>query len=105
MAEKTVTGLPKNIAASLAVIFNFTIVVPLALFVLEKDKYIRFHAAQALITFLVFFVLISISFFLAGFVFIAGFVLWLFMVYKAWSGDEWEVPVIGKFARKMVKKV
>jgi len=33
------------------------------------------------------------------------FVLWLVLIYKAWQGEEWEVPVLGAYARKMVKKV
>jgi uncharacterized membrane protein len=33
-----------------------------------------------------------------------GFVLWLILIYKAWQGEEWEVPVLGKYARKLVKK-
>jgi uncharacterized membrane protein len=34
---------------------------------------------------------------------ILGFVLWLLLIYKAWQGQEWEVPVLGKYARKFGK--
>ncbi len=36
---------------------------------------------------------------------IVEFVLWLMLIYKAWQGEEWEIPVIGKFARQFAAKV
>ena len=36
---------------------------------------------------------------------IVMFVLWLLLIYRAWQGDEWEVPVLGKYARRFVKKM
>ena len=41
---------------------------------------------------------------LAGLLTILGFVLWLTMVYKAWLGDEWEVPVLGALSKKVLKR-
>jgi len=32
------------------------------------------------------------------------FVLWLLLIYKAWMGESWEVPVFGKLAKKLLKK-
>lgn len=36
---------------------------------------------------------------------IGGFVLWLYLMYRAYSGDEWEVPVVGEYARKFAAQV
>jgi uncharacterized membrane protein len=30
------------------------------------------------------------------------FALWVFLMWKAYSGQEWEFPLAGGFARKMV---
>jgi len=42
---------------------------------------------------------------LAGLLTILGFALWLVMVYKAWLGDMWEVPVLGGLTRLVLKKL
>ena len=79
--------------------------------VLEKDPFVRFHAMQSVVVFLVLFVLqwvfgITIVLLpLVPLISILAFILWLLLIYKAWQGDEWEVPVLGKYARKFVKKV
>ena len=31
-----------------------------------------------------------------------AFVLWLMLMWKAYNGAEWEAPIAGPFARKMV---
>lgn len=31
---------------------------------------------------------------------ILGFLLWLYLMYRAYSGDEWELPVLGPYARR-----
>jgi len=35
---------------------------------------------------------------------VAGFVLWIYLMYRAWQGDEWEVPVVGTYARRMAER-
>jgi len=35
---------------------------------------------------------------------IATFVLWLLLIYKAWQGEKWEVPLLGKFAKQLAGK-
>jgi len=36
---------------------------------------------------------------------VLSFVLWLVLIFKAWKGEEWEVPYLGRYARMLVKKV
>ena len=108
MAAPSGTGLPKNTAAALSYVLG-----PLSgvvFLVLEKDPYVRFHAAQSIgvmggLTVLWMFLPFTIILIpLTPLVFIVLFVLWLVLIYKAWQGEEWEVPFLGKFARKLVKK-
>lgn len=102
------TGLSKNTAAALSYVLG-----PISgviFLVLEKDPYVRFHAMQSIVTFVGLFILDSALVFtvvLAVFVplvGIIGFILWLLLIYKAWQGDEWEVPVFGKVARQLLAK-
>lgn len=110
MANST-TGLKKETAASIAVLFAPSIIIPVILFLLEKDSYVRFYAAQALLLFIltsafskVFLVTIILIPF-SGLAWILWVILWLVMIYKAWQGDEWEVPYLGKITRNLVKKI
>jgi uncharacterized membrane protein len=110
MAEaKSLTGLPKNTAAALSYVLGP--VTGVVFLLLEKDPYVRFHAMQSVVVFAGLFVLqwlFVITIILAplsGLLIIIGFVLWLLLIYKAWRGEEWEVPFCGKYARKFVKKV
>ncbi|OGM26717.1 hypothetical protein A3D00_01420 [Candidatus Woesebacteria bacterium RIFCSPHIGHO2_02_FULL_38_9] len=102
-------GLPKNTSAALSYMIGpFTGFIFL---ILEKDKYVRFHAMQSMVVFMGLFVLdwiLTLTVFLAVFVplvGIIGFILWLLLIYKAWMGEEWEVPFAGKIARQLVAKV
>ena len=109
MAAKSQTGLSKNTAAALSYVLGF--ITGIVFLILEKDKFVRFHAMQSIVVF----VFLSALWWTLGFtiillplvplVGIAGFVLWLFLIYKAWQGDEWEVPVLGKLARQFLNKV
>ncbi len=109
MAEKSGTGLPKNTAAALSYVLGP--VTGVVFYVLEKDPFVRFHAMQSIVVFVVLFVLqwvlgITIVLLpLVPLISILSFVLWLLLIYKAWQGDEWEIPVLGAYARKFVKKV
>ncbi len=106
----TGTGLKKETAAALSVLLGPTLVVPVLFVLLEKDEFVRFWAFQAIVVNLALFVLnwvLVLTIFLAlatPLVFVLGVVLWLFMTYKAWQGERWEVPFIGKFAVQLQKK-
>ena len=107
--EKKGTGLPKNTAAALSYVLGP--VTGVIFYLLEKDPFVRFHAMQSIVVFVVLFVLqwvfgLTIVLLpMVPLISILGFVLWLLLIYKAWQGEEWEVPVLGKYARKFLKKV
>jgi uncharacterized membrane protein len=105
MAE---TGLKKTTAGALAYVLGP--ITGIIFLVIEKDPFVRFHAMQSTVVFVALFVLqwllgITIILFpLAAIVGIVTFILWLLLIYKAWQGEEWEVPVLGKVAKNLLKK-
>lgn len=102
------TGLPKNTSAALSYVLGP--VTGVLFLILEKDPYVKFHAMQSIVVFLSLMVLdfvLVLSLFLSALVpvvGILGFVLWLVLIYKAWQGEEWEVPLVGKLVRQLLSK-
>lgn len=99
----------KENLAAISTFFGFTLVVPALILFRSKDGYVRFWAAQSLVFFgLVFlvdwFVLLTRIFnFLPSLIFIATMVVWLIMIYKSWLGTTWEMPLVGKLAKRVYK--
>lgn len=102
------TGLKKNTSAALSYVLGP--ITGIIFLIIERDSFVRFHAMQSIVTFLGLFILqwifgLSIILLpLVPLISIIAFILWLFLIYKAWQGDEWEVPVFGKFARQLLRK-
>lgn len=109
----TSTGLAPNVAGALSYLFG--IITGVIFFVLEKDnQFVRFHAMQSIIvsaTFIVLSIVLSIIAMvpilgwivgaLASMVLgIVALILWLVLMFKAFQGQEWEVPILGKYARQ-----
>ena len=111
MAEKTAEkdlGLKKETTGALAYVLGP--ITGIFFLVTSKDAFVRFHAMQSTVVFVVLLVLVKILevtiilFPLAMLVWLVIFVLWLLLIYKAWQGQEWEVPVLGKVAKNLLKK-
>ena len=106
MAE---TGLKKTTSGALAYVLGP--VTGIIFLIIEKDPFVRFHAMQSTVVFVVLFVLqwilgITIILFpLSALIGIISFVLWLILIYKAWQGEQWEVPILGKVAKDLLKKI
>lgn len=103
------TGLKKNTAGALSYILGP--ITGVIFLILEKDPFVRFHAMQSIVVFTLFWFILPwvlgltlILAILIGLVWIISLILWLMCIYKAWMGEEWEVPVLGKFARQLAKK-
>ena len=116
--EQSSTGLSPDVAAALSYLAWW--VSGLFFFLIERDsRFVRFHAAQALVGFgaiwLLGFLLWVVAFlsvfasatlftvllYLAYAVWAAGIVAWLLCVLKAWQGDEFELPLAGAWARRL----
>ena len=109
VAAKQGTGLKKETAAALSYVLGP--VTGIIFLLLEKDPFVRFHAMQSTVTFLGLFVLQWVMGFtiillpIVPLIGIIGFILWLLLIYKAWQGDTWVVPIFGKIAKQLMGKV
>jgi uncharacterized membrane protein len=108
MATKSGTGLNKNTAGAMAYVLGP--ITGVIFLVIEKDAYVRFHAMQSIVVFIGLFILqfiLGLTIFLFPLIPLVGivsFVLWLILIYKAWQGEKWEVPLVGKFAKNLAEK-
>jgi len=109
------TGLSSTTAAALAY-GGWWVTGAIFLFFERRDRFVRFHAAQALVAFgalaLFIFVcgvlaLVSLSFLpwmfaplvsAAGLAWVVGVLVWIVAMWKAVSGDEWRIPLVADYA-------
>lgn len=113
------TGIDPNLGGALAYLFG-----PLTgilLYVLEDDPFVRFHATQSIVVFGGLFVLsiglsvvmtvltaVPVVGWLAGLLLgfgalllaPIGFVLWIYLMYRAYQGDEYGLPIAGPIVRR-----
>lgn len=76
--------------------------------VINKDPFVRFHAAQSTLVFGILLILrwaTILLFPLPMVINTIAFILWLILIYKAWQGEKWEVPFIGKISRNLLAKL
>jgi len=100
------TGLPKNTAAALSYVLGW--VTGLIFLLIEKDSFVRFHAAQSIVVFGILTVIVlipGIGWVIAPLAWIVGFVLWLVLIFKAYQGEEFKLPWVGNVAKKLLGKV
>jgi uncharacterized membrane protein len=106
--EKSSTGLDPNIAAALSYLLWF--VTGIAFMVMEKDsRFVKFHAAQSTFFFLPLFavqiVLWSIPFIgwaLGFLLWVASLVIWLVLMFRAYQGERFKLPVVGDMAEQQM---
>jgi uncharacterized membrane protein len=107
--EKTSTGLDANLAAALSYLVGFVTGV-IFLLVEKENRFVRFHAMQSTLLFagiVVIDILLQIVPLLGALVVIflvvpASAVLWLFLMYKAYQGDEYKLPFVGEIAAERI---
>ena len=108
-AGKSSTGLDENIAALLSYVFGW--VSGLVFFLIEKDsRLVRFHAMQSIVVFgsacLAFVVCVTIPFLgwiLSIFVFYGSAALWLVLMFKAYQGEHFKLPIAGDIAEERTR--
>jgi uncharacterized membrane protein len=122
---KATFGLDENVASAATYLLGW--VTGIIFFVVEKDnKTVRFHALQSILTFLplmilwwIFGAIYSMMIIGAGIygaigmwwilrllsllISIVMLLLWLFLMYKAYSGEKFLVPIVGQIAENQVK--
>lgn len=107
--EKTSTGFDANVAAALAYLVGF--VTGIIFLVVEKEnRFVRFHALQSTLLFagiVAIDILLQIVPILGALVVVfivipASAVLWLLMMFKAYQGEEFKLPLVGQLAADRV---
>ena len=107
--EKTSTGLDANVAAALA--YGLGWVTGLVFLAMEREnRFVRFHAMQSTIVFgslsLAFVLLQSIpllGLLLSVFIVIPlSAVIWLLMMFKAYQGEHYKLPIAGDMAEQRI---
>jgi uncharacterized membrane protein len=118
-STSTTTGIEPNVAAALSYILG--LITGIIFFALEKENnFVRFHAAQSIVV-SVLLIIISTAISILGGVLaflpilgslmvflvtvglaIGTFALWLMLMWRAYSGDTWEMPIAGDLARRIV---
>ncbi|HTL44761.1 MAG TPA: DUF4870 domain-containing protein [Vicinamibacterales bacterium] len=107
--ERTSTGLAANVAAAASYFLGF--VTGLVFLLTERDnRFVRFHAMQSTLLFLgivVLDVLLQLVPILGALIVIfvvipASAILWLILMFKAYQGEEFSLPVVGRLAAERV---
>jgi uncharacterized membrane protein len=104
--DKSSTGLQPNVAGLLCYLFAW--ITGLIFLLIEKEsKFVRFHAIQSIATYVVFFVVYIVLWFIPIigwiiniFLAIAMFIFWIVLMYKAYQGKMFKLPIVGNFAEK-----
>lgn len=115
-------GLTSNVAGALAYVTIIPAIIFLVMEPYNKDRFVKFHSFQCLFfaaTMFALSIVLMIVGFVLAFVPVVGWILdmllWLvfafgslglviFLIYKAYSGEKFQVPVIGKLAEQQASK-
>jgi uncharacterized membrane protein len=103
---KTSLGMEANIAALLSYLLTF--VSGIIVYIFEKEnKFVRFHAMQSIVVFGSLFALSLMLQFvlivlwpLVVILNMAGIVLWVVLMVKAYKGEYFKLPIAGDIAEK-----
>jgi uncharacterized membrane protein len=107
--EKTASGLDANVAAALA--YGLGWITGLLFLLMEPDhKFVRFHAMQSTIVFgalsvlsLLLQVVPLLGMLVTVFLVVpASAVLWLVLMFKAYRGERFKLPVAGDMAEQRI---
>jgi len=101
-------GLDENTAGLLCYVVGW--ITGIVFLVLEKEnQFVRFHALQSILTFLPLSVIALllgwipfVGWVLAGLVWILTFILWIVLMFKAYRGEKYKLPIAGDIAEKQI---
>lgn len=112
------SGLPDNVAGALSYLLGP--ITGVVFYIIDRDRpFVRFHAVQAIgvtIAWVVIAIVLMILSTILGFIpvlgwivsalltlglSIAGFGLWLWLMYQAYQGNSWEIPGLGPHVRRI----
>lgn len=104
--EKTASGFDQNVAGALC--YSLGWLTGLVFFATEpQNRFVRFHAMQSMLVFgaacLAVLVCLSIPFLgwiLSIFIVYGSVALWLILMFKAYQGERFKLPVVGDIAEQ-----
>ncbi len=112
MEEKRTTtalGIDENVEGLLCYVLGF--ITGILFLILEKEnRFVRFHAMQSTATFVillvvsvVFGIIPFIGWVLSTLIGLLALILWLLLMFEAFKGEKYKLPVVGDFAENQVK--
>jgi len=107
---KTSMGLEENVAGALCYVLGW--ITGIIFYIMEKEnKTVRFHAVQSIIVFLPLTIIAGIfqgillfipfiGWAISGLISLLMLILWLVLMFKAYQGEKFKLPVVGDIAEK-----
>jgi uncharacterized membrane protein len=103
------TGLQENIASLLCYVLGWVTGI-IFLVVEPNNKTVKFHAIQSIIVFggisilqIILWIIPILGWILGILLSIVTFILWIWLIYKAYQGGTYHLPIAGNMADKYVK--
>lgn len=109
MAKSTRSKSDSNLHGALAYLLG-PITGVIFLILDNDDKFVKYHALQSIVFFILMWILTAIAailkLVLIGFILIPllsliSFVAWLYSMYKAYKGEMHELPIVGRFVKTL----
>ncbi len=103
-------NLEENVAGALCYVLGW--ITGIIFYIMEKEnKTVRFHAVQSIIVFLPLMIVVGIlqvillfvpfvGWAISGLMGLLVFVLWLVLMFKAYQGEKFKLPIVGDIAEK-----
>jgi len=108
MAETSI-NLKENVVGALCYVLGWITGI-VFLIVEKKNKFVRFHAMQSLLTFLPLSVIGGairwvplVGWVISGLIWILSLILWLILMIKAYQGEMYKLPIAGDLAEQFLK--
>lgn len=109
--QKTSSGLEQNIAGFLCYLGGFITGV-IFLFIEKENRFVRYHAIQSilvtaalLILSLVLTIIPVIGWIISLLLIPVYFILWIYMMFKAYKNTWFKFPIVGDIAEKQLEKL
>ena len=110
ISNKTTTlGLKENVEGALC--YSLGLITGILLLLIEKQsQFVKFHAIQSTSVFLPLFLLQVLTFvtftfaslILSPIIVLLEAILWIFLMYKAYKGERYKLPIFGDFSERLL---
>lgn len=102
----------RNIVAAICYVPVISIVISLViLFVEKEDRFIRFHALQAFLFSLIYYLIVFffgglpfLGGLISGLIFVVAIIIWIYGIMSSFRGRIFKLPVVGNFSEKYIKR-